>query len=177
MNGDPWVARGGTTMVRVFLDQQSSLRAQLMRRLGNQDDVLDVLQDLFIKLSELGDADHINDPVHYLRRSAHNLAVDRLRERTRQKPVISGADGEAHLANLPSSAATPERVADQRQRLAAMRAALDDLPRDCRDAFLLSRRDGLTYAEIGARLGVSANMVKKHLTRALAHLRGALARG
>jgi RNA polymerase sigma-70 factor (ECF subfamily) len=36
-------------------------------------------------------------------------------------------------------------------------------------------RDGLTYQQIGEQLGVSANMVKKYLSKALGHCRQRLA--
>lgn len=42
-----------------------------------------------------------------------------------------------------------------------------------RTVLLLQKRDGLEHAEIAQRLGISANMVHKHLTRSLATLRAA----
>jgi DNA-directed RNA polymerase specialized sigma24 family protein len=36
-------------------------------------------------------------------------------------------------------------------------------------------RDGMTYVEIGEHLGVSANMVKKYLSKALSYCRQRLA--
>ena len=50
-----------------------------------------------------------------------------------------------------------------------VREALADLPGPWRDAFLLSRVDGLTRAEIAARLGVSVKTVERNIARALGH--------
>ncbi|MBV8803793.1 MAG: RNA polymerase sigma factor, partial [Sinobacteraceae bacterium] len=44
----------------------------------------------------------------------------------------------------------------------------------CRAVFTLYRRDGLSYKEIGTRIGVSTNMVKKYLARGLRHCRAHL---
>jgi RNA polymerase sigma factor (sigma-70 family) len=41
----------------------------------------------------------------------------------------------------------------------------------CRAAVALRYRQELSYEEIGERLGVSSNMVKKYLVQALAHCR------
>lgn len=45
--------------------------------------------------------------------------------------------------------------------------AIDALPTRCREAFLLSKRDGLTYEEIARRLDISVNTVRNHVSKAL----------
>lgn len=46
---------------------------------------------------------------------------------------------------------------------------LAGLPAKARDAFLLSRLDGLTYSEIATRLNVSSSTVKNYISSALVH--------
>jgi len=46
---------------------------------------------------------------------------------------------------------------------------LDGLGGRTREIFLLAQLDGLSYVEIGRRLSVSVNTVKKHTVRALTH--------
>jgi len=158
-------------LVRAFVEDQGALRGLLMHRLGNEEDVLDILQELFVKVSELDGQDEITDPHRYLRRTAVNMAVDRLRRRARRKQILGQPDVQVFVHEDASNALTPEQVTEDRQRLKQMQQILDTLPANCREAFLLSRCDGLTYEEIAKRLGVSRNMVKKHLVRALAKLR------
>ena len=43
---------------------------------------------------------------------------------------------------------------------------LDGLPTQVKRAFLLAQLDGLTYAQIGAELGISIATVKRHLNKA-----------
>ncbi|MNW07727.1 putative RNA polymerase sigma factor FecI [compost metagenome] len=46
---------------------------------------------------------------------------------------------------------------------------LDGLGERTREIFLLAQLDGLSYVDIGRRLQVSVNTVKKHAVRALTH--------
>lgn len=45
------------------------------------------------------------------------------------------------------------------------------LPPQCRDAFMLSRFESLSYKEISERMGISVNTVEKHIAKALKILR------
>jgi len=58
-----------------------------------------------------------------------------------------------------------------RYRLRILAAAVDDLPPRCREVFLMSRLDGLGNGEIAGRLGISRNMVEKHIIKAMMHCR------
>lgn len=51
-------------------------------------------------------------------------------------------------------------------------ALLDGLPPKARSAFLLSQLEGLKYADIATRLGVSVSMVKKYMLQAMTHCMG-----
>ena len=70
--------------------------------------------------------------------------------------------------------ATQERALQAREQLAAVEIALSELPPRCREAFLLSRREGWASGRIAAHLGVSDRMVRLYLVRALEHLEAAL---
>ena len=63
---------------------------------------------------------------------------------------------------------SPEERALLLEALFAIDRALDGLSVKARTAFLYSQLDGLTYAEIGERLGVSASMVRQYMAKALA---------
>jgi RNA polymerase sigma-70 factor, ECF subfamily len=59
---------------------------------------------------------------------------------------------------------------------AAVRAAVDELPPRCRQAFLLRRRHGLSYAEIAQVMGIAPKTVEVQIGAALRTLRARLAR-
>jgi RNA polymerase sigma-70 factor (ECF subfamily) len=56
-----------------------------------------------------------------------------------------------------------------------IRDAIDKLPLERRKVFILSRYDGLTYAEIATRLGISVKTVENQMGKALKTLREELA--
>jgi RNA polymerase sigma-70 factor (ECF subfamily) len=51
--------------------------------------------------------------------------------------------------------------------LERLSVALEQLPEQCRRAFLLNRLDGLTHTQIATQLGVSTKTVQRHIERAL----------
>lgn len=70
---------------------------------------------------------------------------------------------------------TDEEI-DMSERDALVWQAVDDLPQRCREIFLMSKRDGLTYAEIAAELGLSVKTVENQISKALKNLRSVLQR-
>jgi RNA polymerase sigma-70 factor (ECF subfamily) len=69
--------------------------------------------------------------------------------------------------HLPSA----EHLADLKQQLAALQIIIDSLPKKCREVFWLYGVEGHTQPEIASRLGISLNMVERHVMRALVSLR------
>lgn len=98
------------------------------------------------------------------RRIVRNLAMDWLRHRQVETRWISRHERQ------PSAAPAAERLAIVRQDVEIAASALAELPERTRAAFRLSRIDGLTYAEIGERLGVSAPRAHQMIRRALMHI-------
>ena len=68
-----------------------------------------------------------------------------------------------------------EDAAAHLERREELMRLLEPLPPKIRAAFIWAHRDGHTYEEIGARLSVPKNRVKKYLARALAACRMSLA--
>jgi RNA polymerase sigma-70 factor (ECF subfamily) len=70
-----------------------------------------------------------------------------------------------------------EAQIDRDNQLEKLDRALSKLSPKCRAAFVLHRREGLTYAEVAEKLGVSSSMVKKYLATALAQCHRHLSNG
>ncbi|TMN24197.1 RNA polymerase sigma factor [Pseudoxanthomonas sp. X-1] len=68
---------------------------------------------------------------------------------------------------LVSEAVEHEERIERSQRQALLRAAILALPARSRQIYLLSRVDGLSYAQIAARCGITVKAVEVSLSRAL----------
>jgi RNA polymerase sigma-70 factor (ECF subfamily) len=70
--------------------------------------------------------------------------------------------------------ADPMLALDAQQCLEDLQQALDQFTPKVRATFMLHRRDGLSFDEIGLKLGISRPMVKKNLVKALMQFRRTL---
>jgi RNA polymerase sigma-70 factor (ECF subfamily) len=70
-------------------------------------------------------------------------------------------------AGLAADDSTPSAQAMAHERARAVRQALDRLPEDYRQVLLLRFQEGLSFEEIGRRLGRSANAAEKLFARAI----------
>lgn len=150
----------------VFLKYRKRLEVFVSRRVGSAW-AADIVQGLFIRLWDRP-IERPDAIAPYLFRAAHNLAIDHIRaEQVRARH--STAIAEVISREMLSWDRSPAR--DELELLAA---ALRSLPKRTRQAFLLSRMYGRSYAEIAWVFGVSPHTVRKEMMRALAACRSAV---
>lgn len=147
-----------------FLAYYDELIGTWSRRLGNRDDAEDLAHDAVVRVLE-ADGTAILQPRAYLHRTARNLATDAYR-RGATHAVIPLDDNDP-----PATIDDPVAALRATEMVTAVEAALAELPLPCRQTFVWQRIDGLGQAEIAKRLGVSKNMVEKHMIRVMRHLR------
>jgi RNA polymerase sigma factor (sigma-70 family) len=99
-----------------------------------------------------------------LYKTAANLAIDRLRHRR----LVVGHEQSATAGGLFAAPADAVPAAQDDIRIVSQ--ALDELPPQCRSAFLMSRVEFLDSTEIATRLGVTDRAVRKYIARALVYL-------
>ena len=150
-------------LTHYFLTARKELLQFLTRRAG-RNAAEDVAQDTWLRLRERSDPEAWRAPRAVLFTTAANLATDAHRRSTAADKLFSRDDvGEGPA----SSGVDPEARADALGRLERLAAALEQLPPACREAFLLNRLDGLSHAQIAARLGISTKSVQRYIERAL----------
>jgi RNA polymerase sigma-70 factor (ECF subfamily) len=110
----------------------------------------------------------------FLYRIAHNCAMDYFRRTARADD--QGAQDVDELADsLPCvDVPRPDAALASAQLRAALRRALDELPAEQRDVFVLYEETGLSLEEIGKITGVAMETAKSRLRYAVAKLRAVL---
>ena len=138
----------------------------LRRRGATAEDALDMAQDAYVRFLRYEGATTIESPSAMLFRIAGNVAADHGRAAALRRRVRS-LDADSYDCEIASEQPSPERELFAEQILTAVRSAIAALSPQCRNVFLLSRLDGLTYSEIAARCRISVKTVEKHVSRAL----------
>ncbi|MEE9135625.1 MAG: RNA polymerase sigma factor [Gammaproteobacteria bacterium] len=108
----------------------------------------------------------------YMYHIARNCFLDHVRHSGRQ-PVLVSIDDDPPV-ELVAVTNNPEAAAENSNASAYIQAALDGLPPEQREAFLLREEAGLTLEEIGQVTGVGRETVKSRLRYAVAKLRKSL---
>jgi len=161
-------------LVRVYLDRRAALVRYFAMRLGSPAAAEDLVQDMYVKISERPDlGDQVHNPAAFLYRLGTNLMLDRMKQERRSRArdhAWREADvtsiGAEDIADLPAA----DAAVAAKQRLAAIVVALNDLPPACRRAFRLHKLEGLSHAETAQAMGISRSGVEKHVSAAVRHL-------
>ena len=155
-----------------IVPHEADLRARL-RRLGvPEDEVSDVVQDAYLKLTRLDDVSHIASGRAYFFTAARNAWLERIRhDRVVRIDSMSSYEGLDVIDDVPG----PERQAWARVELQRVRDHIEALPERCRTIFKLRRLEGLSYREIGERLGMPERTVSSDASRGLKRLMNAIA--
>ncbi|HUA89970.1 MAG TPA: RNA polymerase sigma factor [Steroidobacteraceae bacterium] len=159
---------------RLFAGQRGPLQAFLYRRVRHHPDAAELAQEVYLRMLRVADPEAIRNPEAYLYTVASNLAKEHARQQQRDRSAVDIDDPmvQAQLADLPP----PGGELDDQRRALRLRQVLGELSPKCRAAVVLAYWEGLSYEEIGRRLGISPHMVKKYLSQALTLCRRRMAR-
>ncbi len=134
----------------------------LGRRLANRAEAEDLAQEVYLRLMRVVDVNSIRDPHSFALRVAANVAYEwRMAARNRFEHVTATLEGADERGG-------PYRQVLQAQQMKRLAQALDRLSPTQRTIVLLHRRDGMTYQQIADFVGLSVQMVNKHLARSIA---------
>lgn len=162
----PALLRAREQLERLYRTHGPRLLRRLSRQMSAQD-AQDVLHHAFVRLSALSEPTltKIEKPESYLTTIAANLIRDATKTAHRRADHLHSSEDVATLEGPCPVAALEAR--DMIQRL---ETSLLGLKPRTRAIFLAHRLDGLSYAEIAAREGLSIKGVEKQMSKAIAHL-------
>lgn len=153
-------------LTRLLLAERPSILRLAQRIVGTPPAAEDVTQSLWFRVQRVEDDPPILNKRAYLYRLTTNLATDHARATRRHEALFSPGDVPATASSDQPSV---ERHMLDRERLARLEAALEELPMRCRQVFVLRRIEGLTPGEVAVRLGITVNAVAKHVRIAVRH--------
>jgi RNA polymerase sigma factor (sigma-70 family) len=161
-----------------FLDALYKAHGQELRRFvaarygAGPPEPEDVVQSAFAQVAALERPEELVNPRAFLYRTAHNLLIDQRRRIATQRKFV--AESETKEFDDPSYELPTERVLIGQEDYHIIEAAILKMPAKRRQCFLLHRLHGLSYAEIGRRVGMSGPGVQKAVEKALAECEQAL---
>ncbi|HYM75539.1 MAG TPA: RNA polymerase sigma factor [Candidatus Dormibacteraeota bacterium] len=161
----------------VVAEQRSRLRNFIRRRVRNEADVEDLLQDVFYELVE---ANRLLMPIEYVTGWLYRVARNRITDLFRKKKPESFSDAsmedeEGELLKfedlLPSPDAGPEALYVRHLLLDELEIAIGELPEEQRKVFIAHELEGRSFKELSAESGVGVNTLLSRKRYAVLHLR------
>jgi len=157
------------SLTEIFRREQGRLRSFVRRRVADEGDAEDILQDVFYELVE---AYRLMKPVEqagaWLFRVARNRIIDFFRKK---RPVLLDDEEFSIEEMLPSADAGPEAAFARSVLWEELEDALEELPEEQRDVFIAHEIDGRSFKEIAAETGVPINTLLSRKRYAVLHLR------
>jgi RNA polymerase sigma factor (sigma-70 family) len=164
-------------IAEVVATQRSRLGNFIRKRVPNQADAEDLLQEV---LFELVQAHRLLMPIEtvtgWLYRVARNRITDLFRKKKPEPFADAGIEDEtgellAFEDLLPSPDDGPEALYFRHVLLDELQGAIDELPAEQRAVFLAHEFEGRSFDEIAAETGVNRNTLLARKRYAVLHLR------
>jgi RNA polymerase sigma factor (sigma-70 family) len=161
----------------VVAAQRARLRNFIRRRVSDEADVEDLLQDVFYELVR---ANRLLMPIEYVTGWLYRVARNRITDLFRKKKpenfsdqAVADEDGEMLDFEdlLPSPDAGPESQYLRSVLLDELDLALSELPDEQREVFVAHELEGRTFKELSEESGVSINTLLSRKRYAVLHLR------
>ncbi len=160
----------------IINDYSKRLFGFIRKRVNNEADAEDILQDVFYQL--VGNTQPIEQLTGWLFTVARNKIIDRSRK---HKPElledIYGGDDDNMLSWTELFYAKDDNPETEYLRnifWETLNTALDELPKEQRNVFVLNELDGVPFKEIAAQTGESMNTLLSRKRYAVLHLRSRL---
>lgn len=152
---------------QVYLQHRAELCAYLVKKLGlNKGEAEDAVHGAFEKAMHMRPEEFalLRNARAFFYKTAYHAAVDYQRH---QSVSERHADGLKVDWQSIADELDPYRRLVANQELNVLASALKKMPEKRRSLIVMSRFDGLSYAEIARRVNLSETVVRKHVARAL----------
>lgn len=157
---------------------QRRLTSYLLRLTASESVALDLAEETFVRVYQSRERYRPTGKFPtWLFAIATNLARQHVRWKCRHPAIsIDATEPEDSPLQIPSGESGPDGDLEKQERAAAVRAAVQALPDDLREAVVLFEYEDMSHEEIAAVTGCSRKAVETRLYRARAILRENLKR-
>jgi RNA polymerase sigma-70 factor (ECF subfamily) len=143
--------------------------------LGRHEDAEDATQETFLRVLRYGSKlAQIDDPKLWLARIAWRVAVDRSKQRGRQREIPL-EDPEQVVPEVASTETPADQMAQSAQFTASLEKLIAALPEKLRQPLILSAIEEISPGEVAETLGINEGTVRSRVFRARQVLKEKLA--
>lgn len=161
------------------LKERGRLWKFIRNRVSNDEDARDILQDVFFQLaSNSGIVEGIENMAAWLFRVARNRIIDQYRKKKMENIDLQSASGDEEesyfeeLASLVAEApGNPDAIMERQLVWDAVYEALQELPDEQREVFILHELEDLSFREIAEKTGIPVNTLLSRKHYAVLYLR------
>jgi RNA polymerase sigma-70 factor (ECF subfamily) len=158
----------------ILAEHGAAVWRTVYRLLDHHADALDCYQETFLAAWRFAERAPVADWPAFLISLATRRAIDRLRQRYRERARVMASDS---LREPGSEAECPVRHASARELMERVRQGVAELPEKQAQVFWLSCVEGLSHQQISNRVEIPPGEVRVLLHRARTQLRAILDRG
>ncbi len=166
--------------IKDVIDEHGNRLFNFIRnRVADLEDAQDILQDVFYEFTETS---RLPEPIEqassWLFRVARNKIIDKYRKKKTDRlddiklNSQSNEEEKYFLSDLiAANGETPDSRFDNSVLMLAIEEALDELPKEQREVFVMHELENKSFKEISASTGVTLNTLLSRKRYAIVHLR------
>jgi RNA polymerase sigma factor (sigma-70 family) len=165
-------------ITQVITDYSKRLMGFIRKRVNNEADAEDILQDVFYQF--IGNTQPIEQMTAWLFTVARNKIIDRQRKKRPDalEDLFGEEEGEESGLNwtefLFDASDNPEKDYLRTLFWEELNTALNELPEEQKQVFILNELEGVPFKEIAERTGETVNTLLSRKRYAVLHLRNRL---
>ena len=154
----------------LYRRHNDALYRYLLHRCRHPDSAEDIFQEVWGKIIKARSSYRPTAKfTTFMYRVAHNCFIDHIRRNKRHSHTV-----DVEPDSYPNPSESPETLTERGLLLRRLDAALQELPEEQRDAFLLHQEAGLTVDQIASVTGSNFETAKSRLRYAVKKLRAAI---
>lgn len=162
-------------IVQTVREYGSRLFRFIRGRVSTEEDAEDILQDVWYQLSNIPEAETIDQISGWLHRVARNKITDKYRKRKDElldDYTYEDEDGEVSFKDILLATGTDPATEHLRQLFwEQLFAALEELPEEQRNIFVWNELEDRTFRELSEETGVPVKTLISRKRYAVVHLR------